>query len=28
VGDAVRTVTAVIDRSEVAKPKLLAIRSR
>jgi general secretion pathway protein K len=27
-GDAVRTVTAVVDRSELAKPKLLAIHSR
>jgi type II secretory pathway component PulK len=27
-GDAVRTVSAVIDRGELAQPKLLAIRSR
>jgi len=27
-GDALRTVSAVIDRSELAKPRLLAIRSR
>jgi len=27
-GDAVRTVTAVVDRSEIAKPKLLALHSR
>jgi hypothetical protein len=26
-GDALRTVTAVVDRSDLAKPKLLAIRS-